>query len=108
VVRPQLHDVLGHVAHARVSMDALRLVVIHEMNQGYRPTYGGVEWGREHYAMLEAAASTIEMAFALLKAVQFPGIAESRLKDVDARLGALLGSLDMARLPALIVGEDSP
>jgi hypothetical protein len=89
-------------------MDALRMTVIHEMSQGYRPTYGGVEWGREHYAMLEAAVSTVEMAFDLLKAVQFPGMAESRLKDVDARLGTLLGSLDLARLPALIAGEDSP
>jgi len=89
-------------------MDALKISAIHEMNQGYRPTYGGVEWGREHYAMLEAAASTIEMTFALLKAVQFPGMAESRLKDVDTGLGMLLGSLDLARLPALIAGEDSP
>jgi hypothetical protein len=72
MVRPQLHDVLGHVVHARISMDGLQQSIIMEMRTGYRPSYRGHEWGREHFEALTAATQAIEAAFNLIKWCQWP------------------------------------
>ena len=81
-MRPHLNEVLGHVVHARISMDGLQQNIILEMRTGYSPTYRGIEWGREHFEVLSAAAMSIDLAFGFLKVSQYPEVAYSRLPEL--------------------------
>jgi hypothetical protein len=81
LIRPLLQEVLGHVVHARMDMQALKLAIIDEMQSGYRPTYRGHAWGREQFEDLEAAGHVLEAVFHLLKGVQFPEMRSTRWVD---------------------------
>ena len=81
MIRPLLLDVLDHVVHARMSMESLKAAIIIEMEAGYRPTTRGHEWGREQFSDLEAAGLVIQLAFDLMKAVQYPEVRYSRIAD---------------------------
>ena len=85
-VRTLLQGVLGHIVHARMDMQALQLAVLEDMESGYRPTYRGHEWDRAQFADLEAANQIIEMAFSVLKGVQFPEMRDSRWSDALEQL----------------------
>ena len=82
-MRPLLHDVLGHVVHARISMTGLQQSIILEMSTGYRVTYRGYEWGREQLAVVEDIALALDRTFDLLKSLQFPED-KSRLLNAPA------------------------
>ncbi len=64
-----------------MSMESLKLAIIDEMQSGYRPTYRGHAWAQAQYDDLEAAGRVIEVAFHLLKGVQFPEMRASRARD---------------------------
>lgn len=100
-MRPQLHEVLGDLAHARIAMRVLKGSIIIEMEQGYRPTYRGHEWGRHHFDALEAADLCVEMAFGLMKALQFPEMAHSRLTDIRE----LVTRVEQINVPAIQSGS---
>lgn len=86
MIRPLLTEVLGHIVHARLTMESLQEVIISEMKAGYRPTYRGHAWDQRQYELLDAGAQTIEATFHLLKAVQFPEMYDDRLNSVVAGL----------------------
>lgn len=98
MIRPRLHEVLGHVVHARMSMDTLESVVIEEMRSGYRPTYRGHEWGPQHFEVLTFGRTALDCAFDSLKWVQFPE-AGFRLDDVRVRLAEVRPADGFASLP---------
>lgn len=92
-VRPFLHDALRGVVDARLALESLRPVIIEDMQAGMRPTYRGHEWNRETFDLLQGANEAIEIAFHLLKAVQWPETKEGRQIDAEGpqrRLGAML------------------
>ena len=62
-------------------MESLKAAIIEEMEAGFRPTTRGQEWCREQFSDLEAAALAIQMAFDLMKAVQYPEVRYSRICD---------------------------
>lgn len=88
MVRPHIHEVLGYVVQARLSMEELQDAVVVEMRSGYRPTYRGHAWGPEHFRVLAAAGVTIDVAFDLMKWMQFPEMG-SRLTDALDRASSL-------------------
>lgn len=81
MIRPLLLEVLGHAVHARMSMESLKAAILDELRAGYRPTTRGYEWNRDQFIDIEAAGLAIQVAFDLLKAVQFPETRASRLAD---------------------------
>lgn len=83
-MRPQLIEVIGHVVHARLSMEGLQQAIILEMRGGYRPTFRGHEWGPEHFEVIEAAAQALEASFHLLKWCQFPEDSKRRVEGLGA------------------------
>lgn len=64
-----------------MSMESLQRAVIDDMQSGYRPTYRGHAWGMAQFADLNAANAAIEVAFNILKGVQFPEMRASRASD---------------------------
>lgn len=91
MVRSHVLDVLGHVVHARISMERLQLEAINEMQQGSVPLAFGHYWGKEHLDALASAAHAIEVAWHLLKWIQTPAAA-SRLLDAQSEVSALTSS----------------
>ena len=89
MIRPLLHGALGHLVHARMDMEELKVAIINDVEMGYMPTYRGHPWTRVQIKDLEAAGHAIELAFSLMKGVQFPEMRESRVSDVDRSLVAL-------------------
>ena len=75
-----------------MSMESLKAAIIEEMEAGYRPTTRGHEWGRVQFSDLEAAALAIQLAFDLMKAVQYPEVRYSRIADAALVLEQLDGS----------------
>ena len=71
-MRKELHEVLGHVAYARIAMDVLKLEVLREVQHGNYPTYRGHYWSKVQYDALQKASDDIESAFQYLKYLQFP------------------------------------
>lgn len=87
-VRPQFHEVMSHVVHARLSMDLLKTMILSEMQAGYRPTYRGHEWSHQHFEAVEKMAEAIQVAFDYAKWLQFPE-ANSRWAEAESGLEAL-------------------
>lgn len=85
-VRPLLNETIRHTVMARLTMEELQYAVVREMKAGFRPTYRGHAWSSETIATLESAGLAIEVAFHLLKAVQFPESSISRRRDAEAAL----------------------
>lgn len=81
-----LWDLLGHVVHARYEMKAMKEWVLTEMAEGYRPTLRGKPVSVEVFSAIEAASVCLDMAFMLLKGVQFPESLPGRLSDASRRL----------------------
>lgn len=69
-----------------MEMEGLQLAIVHELELGYRPTYRGHEWYREQFLDLECAGHAIELAFHMMKAVQFPETRVGRHAAAGARL----------------------
>lgn len=86
-MRSSLNDVLGHVVHARISMDSLKETILYEFRIGEPPTYRGKELNGNQIRALEGAAFAIETAFNLLKSAQWPEI-KSRFEEGMAMLEA--------------------
>src|SRR3990167_392569 len=99
MLRPHLNEVLGHVVHARISMDGLQQDIILEMRTGHSPTYRGIEWGREHFEVLSAAAMSIDLAFGFLKVSQYPEVAHSRLPELHDMAERLVTFTAINRIP---------
>lgn len=87
-IRPQFHEVLGYIVHARIGMDLLKAMVVSEMHAGHRPTYRGHDWSQQHFEAIERAAEAIEVAFDYLKWMQFPEV-ESRWNEAESGFKAL-------------------
>lgn len=78
-------------------MEGLHVAVVHEMQQGYRPTYRGHEWSKEHFDALTAAAFALEAAWHLLKWAQTPEMG-SRLVEARREIQKLHSSLNAAMM----------
>lgn len=81
-MRSELHRLLSHVVSARLEIESLQHLIVHEMQLGNRPTYRGHEWGKEQIDLLSEVGYTVDKAFHLLKALQWPEMLESRLEDI--------------------------
>jgi hypothetical protein len=95
LIRPHLLDMLGHVVHARMMADVLQAEIVRDMSEGFRPTFRGHEWNRDHFDALEGAVHALEVSWHLLKWLQFPEV-QSRLQDALDE-GQKLASLNLAR-----------
>lgn len=85
-MRKELHDLLASVVRARIEGERLKYDIIYEMQKGYRPTYRGHEWGREHFVACENVFTALEAAFSWLKWLQFPEI-DSRREEAAVLSG---------------------
>lgn len=90
-MRSHVLDVLGHVVHARISMERLQHEVVHEMQQGEQPLAFGTYWEKEHLDALTDATHALEVAWHLLKWIQTPAM-RSRLLDAQSEVEAISSS----------------
>lgn len=105
-MRLQLFEVLGHVAHAQVGMDGLKATIVDEMTEGYRPTYRGHPWTPAFFTVLEAASSSVEASFHLMKWLQFPETQSHRQPAAATVLRSAYA--DISTLPPILSATREP
>lgn len=95
-MRARILEVLGHVVHGRITMEALQAGIMVDLQQGMELLAFGTYWTKQHMDVLYAAGLAIEAAFHMLKWLQAPGT-PGRLDDALAALDQIRPALAASR-----------
>ncbi len=104
--REAFHDYGKAVVHARIEGASLVLEITSALSSGTFVAYRGHRWYPRHFSVLHASILSVEASFSLWKAVQYPEMWASRVKDARNLLGdALLQIEGGATAPVAQVGD---